>query len=61
MSYFIECTGILHQIFRFSVGNNIWGRMQQSKSWYSLGLSQRSMVDLFAEIVFRCKLLKLFL
>ena len=48
--------GILHQIFRFSEGVNTWGRIHQSKSWYSLGLSsQTSKVDLLAGIVFGCK------
>ena len=44
-------TCILHQIFKFSGGVNIWGRVHQSKTWYSLGPSQTSKVDFFAEIV----------
>ena len=52
-----EGTGIQHQIFRFSGGVNILDRIHQSKSWYSLGPSQTSKVDLFAEIVFGYKLL----
>ena len=28
-----EGVGILHQIFRFSGGVNIWGRIHRSKSW----------------------------
>ena len=52
--------GILHQIFRFSGGVNIWGRTHQSKRWYSLGTSQTSKVDSFAEIVFGCKPLTFF-
>ena len=42
--------GILHQIFRFSGGG-----IHQSESLYSLGTSQISKVDFFAEIVFSCK------
>ena len=53
-------TCILHQIFKFSGGVNIWGRVHQSKTWYSLGPSQTSKVDFFAEIVFGCKSLTLF-
>ena len=55
-----EGTGILHHIFRFSGGANIWGRIHQGKSWYSLGPSQTSKVDVFAEIIFGCKPLTLF-
>ena len=55
-----EGAGILHQIFRFSGGVNIWGRIHQSKSWYSLGHSQTSKVDFLAEIVFGCKPLTFF-
>ena len=51
---------ILHQIFRFSGGVNIWARIHQSKSWYSLGPSQTSKVDFFAETVFGCKSLTFF-
>ena len=40
----ISRAGILHQIFRFSGGVNIWNRIHQSKSWYSLGLSQTSLM-----------------
>ena len=47
--------GILHQIFRFNGVVNIWGRIHQNKSWYSLGPSQISKVDFFAEIIFGCK------
>ena len=50
----IEGADILHQIFRFSGGVNIWGRIHQSKSWYSLGPCQTSKVDFVAEIVFGC-------
>ena len=50
-----EGDGILHQIFRFSGGVNIWDRIRQSNSWYSLGPSQTSKVDFFAEIFFGCK------
>ena len=55
-----EGAGILHQIFRFSGGVNIWGRIHQSKSWYSLGHSQTCKVDFLAEIVFGCKPLTFF-
>ena len=55
-----EGAGILHQIFRFGEGVNIWGRIHQSKSWYSLGSSQTSKVDFFAEVVFGCKPLTFF-
>ena len=41
-----EAAVILHQIFRFSGGVNIWGRIHQSKSLYSLGPSQTSKVHL---------------
>ena len=37
--------GVLHQIFRFSGGVNIWGRIHKSKSWYSSEPSQASKVD----------------
>ena len=50
-----EWTGILHQIFRFSGGVNIWGRAHESKSWYSLGPSHTSKMNFFTEIVFSCK------
>ena len=56
----ISRAGILHPIFRFSGGVNIWSRIHQSKSWYSLGLCQTSKVDFFAEIVFGYKPLMLF-
>ena len=55
-----EGAGILHQIFRSSGGVNIWVRIRQSKRWYSLGPSQTSKVDFFAEIVFGCKPLTFF-
>ena len=35
-----EEAGVLHQIFRFSWVVNIWGKIHQSKNWYSLGSSQ---------------------
>ena len=41
-----EGAGILHQIFRFSEGVNSWGRIHQSKCWYSLETSQTSKMDL---------------
>ena len=44
-----EGTGILHQIFRSS-GGIYWGGIHQSKSWFSLGPSQTSKVNSFAEI-----------
>ena len=48
-----EGIGILHQIYGFSGGVNIWGsRIHYSKSWYYLGLSQASKVNFFAETVF---------
>ena len=50
----IEGAGILHEIFRFSGGVNIWSRIHQSKSWYSLGPCQTSKVDFVAEFVFSC-------
>ena len=50
-----ERTGILHQIFRFSGGVNIWGRVHESKSWYSLGPSHTPKMNFFTEIVFSCK------
>ena len=53
---------ILHQIFRFSGGVNIWGRIHQSKSWYSLGSSQTSKVDFcfrLQTVNFFCKRLQL--
>ena len=53
-------TGILHQISRFSGGINIWDRIHQSKSWYSLRPSQTSKVNFFAEIIFSCKPLTFF-
>ena len=56
-----EGAGILHQICRFSGGVNIWGRIHQSKRCHSLGLSQTSKVDFFAEIVFSCKPLTFFI
>ena len=40
MSYIKEGDGILHQIFRFSEGFNIWDRIHQSNSWHFLGASQ---------------------
>ena len=52
---FKEGANILHQIFRFSGGVDILGRINQSKSWYSLEPSQTSKVDFFEEIVFGCK------
>ena len=55
-----EGAGILHQIFRFSRGVSIWGRIHQSKSWSSLGPSQTSKVDFLAEIYFGCKLFTFF-
>ena len=55
-----EGAGILNQIFRFSLGVNVWGRIHQSKSWYSLGPSQTSKVDFSAEIIFDCKPLTFF-
>ena len=51
---------ILHQIFRLRGGVNIWGRIYQSKRWYSLEPSQTSKVDFFAEIVFGFKSLTFF-
>ena len=45
-------TGILHQIFRFSGGANIWGRIHQGEGWYSLGPSQTSKVDFFLQKLF---------
>ena len=36
------------------------GRIHQGKSWYFLGPSQTSKVDVFAEIIFGCKPLTLF-
>ena len=48
-----EGAGILHQIYRFSGGVNIWGsRIHHCKSWYYLGPSQTSKVESFPEIVF---------
>ena len=55
-----EEAGILHQIFRFNGGVNIWGSIHQSISWYSLGPSQTSKVDFFAEVVSGCKPLTYF-
>ena len=55
-----EGAGILPQIFRFSGGVNVWGRIYQIKSWYSLVPSQTSKVNFFAEIVFGCRLLTFF-
>ena len=40
----------MHQIFRFIESVNIWGRIHQSKSWQSLGPSQTSYLDFFAEL-----------
>ena len=42
------------------LGVNIFGRIHESKIWYSLGLSQTSKADFFAEIVFGCKPLTFF-
>ena len=48
-----EGVGILHQIYRFSGGVNIWqSRIHQSKSWYYLVPSQTSKLEIFTEIVF---------
>ena len=55
-----EGASILHHIFRFS-GGIYWGMIHQSKSCCSLEPSQKSKVYFFAEIVFGCKLLTLFL
>ena len=56
-----EVAGILHQIFKFSGGVNIWGRIHQNKSkGYSLGPSQTSKVVVFAEIFYGCKPLTFF-
>ena len=55
-----EGAGILHQIYRFREGVNIWGsRIHQSKSWYYLGTSQHLRWN-FAEIVFSYKWLTFF-
>ena len=56
-----EGVGILHQIYRFGGGVNIWGSgIPESKSWYYLGPSQTSKVEFFAEIVFGYKPLTFF-
>ena len=55
-----EGAGILYLIFSFSGGVNIWGRIHEIKSWYSLEPSHTSKVVFFAEIVFGCKPLTFF-
>ena len=56
-----EGAGILHQISRFRGDVNSWGsRIHQSKSWYYLGPFQTSKVELFAKILFGCKLFPFF-
>ena len=42
------------------LGVNIFRRIHESKIWYSLGPSQTSKVDFFAEILFGCKSLTFF-
>ena len=53
-----QSAGILHQIYRFSVGVNICrSKIHQSKSWYYLGPSQISKVELhklFSAQVINC-------
>ena len=52
---------ILHQIYKFSGGINIWGRIHQSKRWYYWGRpGQTPKVDFFCWNCFRIGAVKRF-